>query len=112
MDVLVTTGASSLGVVGAGGACRCCDLLVSGASAEVPGECLGEVVVGGVGVVAEGGEGAQDLPGEAEPALEGVVVPELLLDGVEGVVFGESVERVDRAACGASRGDEAGLVGL
>jgi choline dehydrogenase-like flavoprotein len=104
MDVLAITGASSLGVVGAGGACRCGDLLVSGASAEVPGECVGELVVGGVGVVAEGGEGAQDLPGEAEPALEGVVVPELLLDGVEGVVLGESVKGLDRAACGASVG--------
>ena len=64
------------------------DVLVAGAAAVVALERVPDLVVGGVGVPGEEVGRDHDHAGRAEPALEAVLLPERLLQGMEAVASG------------------------
>jgi len=79
------------------------DVLIAGAAAEIAIERVADFLLGGVGVAFEELAGSHDHAGGAEAALEAVLVPESLLDGVEVAIGGEAFDGDDVAAVGLDR---------
>jgi hypothetical protein len=69
------------------------DVLVSGAAAHVARERPPDLLLGGVRVLGEERHRGQHHPRRAEAALEPVLLVEGLLDGVEGAVLCEALDR-------------------
>src|SRR5688572_24571790 len=88
------------------------DVDVAGAAAEVAADPFTDLVLGGIGVLAEQPGGLHDHPGGAEPALEAVLVPERLLERVEGGAIGDTLDGPDLAAVGLDREHRARLGAL
>jgi hypothetical protein len=61
-------------------------------------EALLDLVPGGPGDPLQEGESLQDHPRGAESALEGILVDERLLDGVQPAVLGQAFDRDDLGA--------------
>src|SRR5919204_6050857 len=77
------------------------DVLVAGASAEVPLEPAPDLGIGEpVAVRAEKLDAGHDHPGRAEAALERVTLPERLLQRMQLPVTRETFDRRDLAAVG------------
>jgi hypothetical protein len=66
------------------------DLVVAGASAEVPGEFVANLLLGRVRVLVEKGFGRDKEARGANAALKGRMFEELLLEGVEAFGRGEA----------------------
>ena len=96
-----TTGADSRSRSVAGGLLdRLDDVHVAGAAAEVAADPLADLRLGRVGVLAEQPGGLHDHPRGAEAALEAVLVPERLLERMEGGAVGHALDGPDLAAVG------------
>src|SRR5215217_350009 len=83
-------------------------LLVPRAAAEVAGQGLPDLRVGGGGVAGEEVVGGDDQAGGAEAALDGAGFDERLLYRVEGVVGGQALDGGDLGALGLAGQDQAG----
>ena len=85
------------------------DVLVAGAAAQVAGDHVAGLVVGGRGVVAQpGGDRGQEA-GRAEAALQPVALEERLLHRAERAVrLGEPLDGGDLASVGRDREHQAG----
>src|SRR5919204_3007129 len=84
-------------------------LRVARATAEVAGEGLADLVLGRVWHASEQVARREELAGQAEAALESVLVPERLLDRVQLLAGGEALDRRDLCAVGAGGEDQARL---
>src|SRR5947209_956467 len=76
------------------------DVLVSGAAAEVPLQAVADLVVGGIGMIGQELSGGHDHARRAESALQPVLIPEGLLDGVELAGGGHAFDGQQFAAVG------------
>ena len=84
------------------------DLLVPRAAAEVAGQRLADLGVGGVRLPGQQVVGLHQQPGGAEAALHRPRLDERLLEGVQVVALREALDRADLAALGLAGGDQAG----
>src|SRR5712692_5632054 len=85
------------------------DVLVSRASAEVPGNRGANLLFGRRVVELKEFEGGEDDTRRAEPALEPVVLLERFLDGMHSAVLAEALDRRDRVTVRLDRQHSAGL---
>src|SRR5262245_19174643 len=76
------------------------DVVVAGAAAQVPLELMPDVGLARALVALQDLVGGHDHARGAEPALEPVLLPEALLDGVELAVLGEALDGEDVVAVG------------
>src|SRR5439155_12526462 len=81
---------------------------VAPAAAEVPGQVLADLPVGGRWVIAQQRLRGYQEPRRAEPALHRAVPHERVLHGVEGAVAGQSLDGPDAPALGPDREEQAG----
>jgi hypothetical protein len=88
---------------------RADDVLVSGAAAQVAFQPQPHGPLVRVGFLGEQVEGLHDHAGRAVAALQGVVVAERLLHGVQGAVPGQSLDGEDVGAVGLHGEHRAGL---
>src|SRR4029077_20151816 len=72
------------------------DVHVARAAAEVAGDSGPDLVLRRLRVPVEQPGGLHDHAGRAEPALQAVLVPEALLEGMEGGPVGHALDRPDR----------------
>ena len=87
------------------------DAEVRPAAAEVPAHRFVDVGVGRVRVLVQQGHGLHDLAGLAVPALGHVVVDPGLLDRVQLVTLGQTIDRRDVLALDGAHGRDAGPLG-
>ena len=87
------------------------DAEVRPAAAQVPAHRFVDVGVGRVRVLVEQGHGLHDLAGLAVPALGHVVVDPGLLDGVQLVTLGETIDGRDVLALDGAHGRDARPLG-
>src|SRR5262245_5955364 len=85
------------------------DVVVAGAATEVALQLVADQLFGRLGIALQHLLGGHDHPGGAEAALEAVLFPEALLDGMQLAVFGEPLDRGDRGAVGLDGEERAGL---
>jgi hypothetical protein len=83
--------------------------LVAGAAAEIAVDGFPDLAVGRAGMMLQQVMRAHDHAGGAEAALQPVLLPEPLLDGVQLVAVGEAFHRGDFAAVGLHRQYGTGL---
>src|SRR5579859_1818490 len=76
------------------------DVHVTGAAAEVAFEALADLVFGRIGVLLEKVGRGHDEAGRAVAALQAVLVPESLLDGVQLIAVGHALDGREVAAVG------------
>src|SRR5262245_21380155 len=74
------------------------DVVVAGAAAQVSLELVPDLSLARVLVALQDLVGGHDHAGRADPALEPVLLPDALLDGVELAVLGEALDREDVGA--------------
>src|SRR5919197_3137750 len=85
------------------------DVVVPGAAADVAFDGVPDLVIGGVGRVVEEVCRGHDHPRGTEPALQAVLVPERLLERMEGPVGRHALDGGDAVAVGLDRQDRAAL---
>src|SRR5215813_4650996 len=85
------------------------DVVIAGAPAEVALELVPDLVFARVRVALEDLVRRHDHARRAETALESVLLPEALLDGVKLAVFGQALDRGDGGAIGLDRKERARL---
>src|SRR4029077_15778739 len=85
------------------------DVDVARASAQVPGDPLPDLRLGGIRALAQEPGGLPDHPRGAEAALEAVLVPEGLLERVELSALLHALDSHDLGAVGLDRQDRARL---
>src|SRR5207248_7983587 len=85
------------------------DVVVAGAAAEVALEPHADLLLRRVGVALEQLLGRHDHAGRAEPALEAMLVPEGLLQGMERRSLGEALDGRDLGPVRLHREHRAGL---
>src|SRR5262245_25103205 len=71
------------------------DLVVSGAAAEVARQPVADLGLAGIGVSLEQGPGRHEESGRADAALQGGVLEELLLQGVQGLARRHALDGLD-----------------
>src|SRR3972149_10205846 len=85
--------------------------LVAGAAAEVALQAVPDLLVAWVRMPLEDLQPRQHHPRRAEAALQPMLLPEALLDGVELPVPGQSLDREDVGSVGLRRQDRTGFYG-
>src|SRR5262249_40862998 len=88
------------------------DMLVARAPAEVAFEPVPDLLLARVGLAREQLTAGHDHARGAEPALEAVLRPERVLEGVQLAVLSQSLDRRHLGAVGLDRQHGAGLDGL
>src|SRR5687767_7822418 len=81
-----------------GGARRVHDVLVSGAAAQIAGERLTDLLVRGMGALAQEARERHEKARRAEAALQAVMLAKRLLQRIQRVAIGEPFHRLDVAA--------------
>src|SRR5262249_38719700 len=71
------------------------DVVVARAPAQVAFQLVADLVLGRLGVALEDLARGHDHAGRAEPALQPVLLPEALLDGMELTILGEALDGGD-----------------
>src|SRR5919106_7006674 len=72
------------------------DVVISGATAQVPLDAVSDLGLRRVVILLEKRHGRHDHPGSAESALETVAFPESLLDGVKLAIVRQTLDRKNR----------------
>jgi len=85
------------------------DVVVAGAPAKVALETKPDLALGGVGIALEQLLRRHDHPRRAEPALEAVLVPERLLQGMQRRSLCQALDGGDLRPVGLDGEDRAGL---
>src|SRR4029078_10858655 len=88
------------------------DVHVARAAAEVAADPRPDLLLVGLRVLLQEPGRLHDHPRRAEAALEAVLVPERLLEGVERGAVGHALDRLDLGAVGLDREHRAGARAL
>src|SRR5207248_4104622 len=88
------------------------DVVVARAAADVALEAVADLLLGGLRVLVEQRAGGDDHPRRAEAALQAVLVPESLLDGMELAGLGDALDGGDLPALELHGEERAALDGL
>src|SRR5712692_4028675 len=85
------------------------DVLIARAAAQVAVESVPDLFLGGLWIALEQLPGGHDHARRAETALQGMLVPESLLDGMQMAIGGEALDGQHLAAVGLDGEHGAGL---